>query len=644
VPIAITPDQLAVQASIRDWAKQAGPVAAVRRLELDPAGPPQNMYLSDLADLGIFSIAIPAEAGGAGGTVADLAAALEQLTIALVPGPVMPNALAGLLLTTAGSPLLPALAAGQATGAVGLTAGTLTGTRAADGTLHVTGQAGPVLGAGTTSHLLLGCSTDEGEAWFQLEAGCPGLTVTSRLPVDFSRSLADVSLAGVVIAADQVLTGLDSARVRDLAATLFAAEAAGLAAWCSETAAGYAGIRRQFGRPIGSFQAVKHLCATMACRAERAAALAWDAARAADEAPSEHPFAAAAAAALALDDAVDNAKDCIQVLGGIGFTWEHDAHLYLRRALTLRQLLGGSRPWRNRLAVLAANGRPRGVWGDGSPQEQGGFGGDRSPRGNTDIGAWAGPAIEKYGNQAQQQRFLGPTRRAEITWCQLFSEPEAGSDLASLRTRAERTDAGWRLTGQKVWTSLARQADWAICLARTDPDVPKHHGITYFLVDMHAPGIDIRPLREITGRTMFNEVFLDDMFVPDDCVLGAPGEGWRIAMSTLSAERVAIGTGPAQIFPATDPEYSERAGYHLACGHAVALLGERGAHPAIRKLLGTAHRQEAAESALEHLGPAGAAETEASQEFLLTRCLSIAGGTTQILLTQVAERVLGLPR
>jgi len=195
-----------------------------------------------------------------------------------------------------------------------------------------------------------------------------------------------------------------------------------------------------------------------------------------------------------------------------------------------------------------------------------------------------------------------------------------------------------------VWTSLARQADWAICLARTDPGVPKHEGIGYFLVDMHAPGIDIRPLREITGRTMFNEVFLDDVFVPDDCVLGAPGEGWRVAMSTLSAERVAISTGPAQIFPSTDPEYSERAGYHLACGQAVALLGERGAHPAVRKLLGTAHRQAVAETALELLGPDGAAETEASQEFLLTRCLSIAGGTTQILLTQVAERVLDLPR
>ena len=195
MPIAITPDQLALAASIRDWAKQAGPVAAVRRLESNPAEPAQNAYLTDLADLGIFSIPVPAEAGGAGGTVTDLAAALEQLTVALVPGPVTPTALAGLLLTAAGSPLLPAVTAGQATGAVALTAGTLTGTRAAGGTLHVTGQAGPVLGAGTTSHLFLGCTTDEGEAWFWIEAGCPGLTVTSRRPVDFSRSLADVSLA-----------------------------------------------------------------------------------------------------------------------------------------------------------------------------------------------------------------------------------------------------------------------------------------------------------------------------------------------------------------------------------------------------------------------------------------------------------------
>jgi len=227
VPIAITPDQLALQASIRDWAKQVGPVAAVRRLA------PGNAYLSDLAALGIFAIALPEEAGGAGGTVADLAAALEQLAVALVPGPVLPTALAGLLAAAR----LPALVAGWATGgataAVALETGTLTGARHADGTLHVTGRTGPVLGAGTTSHLLLGAATDSGEAWFVIEAGTPGVTLTGRDPVDFSRSLADVTLADAAIAADQVLAGLTTARVRDLAATVYAAEAAGVAAWCA---------------------------------------------------------------------------------------------------------------------------------------------------------------------------------------------------------------------------------------------------------------------------------------------------------------------------------------------------------------------------------------------------------------------------
>ncbi len=376
----------------------------------------------------------------------------------------------------------------------------------------------------------------------------------------------------------------------------------------------------------------------MACRAERAAALAWGAARAADEAPAEPPRAAAAAAALALDDAVDNAKDCIQVLGGIGFTWEHDAHLYLRRALALRQLLGGSPAWRTRAVALAATAARQ-----NTPTAQ--------PAPATSIGDWAGPAIARYGTAEQQERFLGPTQRAEITWCQLFSEPEAGSDLASLRTRAHRAEEGWRLTGQKVWTSLAREADWAICLARTDPDVPKHEGITFFLVNMHVPGIDIRPLREITGRAVFNEVFLDGVFVPDGDVLGAPGDGWRVAMSTLATERVAMGSGQDEAVQkllaaggAVNPDYAERTGVHVASGRAVASLDRRGAHPAIRKLIGTAHRQAVAETALELLGPAGAAEGEASYDFLLTRCLSIAGGTTQILLNQVAERVLGLPR
>ena len=228
--------------------------------------------MNDLAALGVF--AIPRD-----GTVTDLAAALEQLASALTPGPVLPAVLASLLLARAGVQDQPGAS-------VALTPGTLTGTRQPDGTLKVTGETGPLLWAG--GHLL--APSDDGggagDAWFLLAQDQPGVTVTRLAPVDFSRELATVRLDGVVIPPGHLVPGLSTQSARDLAATLFAAEAAGVAAWCSGTAADYALTRRQFGRPIGSFQAVKHLCATMACRAERAAALAWDAARAADEAPA----------------------------------------------------------------------------------------------------------------------------------------------------------------------------------------------------------------------------------------------------------------------------------------------------------------------------------------------------------------------
>jgi alkylation response protein AidB-like acyl-CoA dehydrogenase len=758
VPIATSQEQLALQASIREWSKRAGTLGLVRRLEPGPppgggmgglagdgkdghpGGPAGGALWGDcwagLADLGVFSIAVPAEAGGAGGTVADLAAALEQLTRALAPGPVLPTVLAGLVLADhsdlpTAKELLPALAAGQVPVGVGLAAGSLAGTWLADGTLRVSGEAGLVPGAGATTHLLLGAVTDEGEVWFLLAAGHQGAELASRSPVDFSRPLASVRLTGADVAQSQILPGLSTQRVRDLGATLFAAEAAGVAGWCVDTAAQYARTRQQFGRPIGSFQAVKHLCAGMLCRSERATALAWDAARAAGEAPHEFPLAAAAAAALALDDAVDNAKDCIQVLGGIGFTWEHDAHLYLRRALALRQLLGGSAAWRVRAAELAMGGIRRhlaldaGGAGTGpvaaaarsvaaavavlpeyerraaladagyaAPQWPAPYGLSASPaaqlvidaelnaagvaRPDLTIGGWAGPAIISYGTPAQRERFAGPTLRGEITWCQLFSEPEAGSDLASVRTRAERVTGdgevggGWRLTGQKVWTSLAADADWAICLARTDPAAPKHRGLTYFLVDMHSSGIEIRPLREITGRAVFNEIFLDGVFVPDDCVVGNCGDGWRVARSTLASERVAMGRGSAlgdaveglidavrAGGPAAGPGALEQVGALVAGGMAGSLMDLRAAlaqlggveeshHAAVRKLVGVAHRQSVAETALMLSGPDGAASdgaaADAVHEFLLSRCLSIAGGTSQILLSVVAERALGLPR
>src|SRR5258708_18841981 len=156
------------------------------------------------------------------------------------------------------------------------------------------------------------------------------------------------------------------------------------------------------------------------------------------------------------------------------------------------------------------------------------------------MGGWGVPAVIQDGMDEQQQRFLLPTLRGRFLWCELFSEPGAGSDLAGLTTRAVRATGGWKLTGQKIWTSLARQAAWAICIARTDPAAPKHDGITYFLVDMSSPGVEVRPLREITGDSMFNQVFLDEVFVPDDCVVGEVNGGWRVARTTLANERVSL--------------------------------------------------------------------------------------------------------
>lgn len=757
--IGATSEQLALQGAIRDWAKRTGTHLLVRAREMgdDPqaaTSKTSERYWEELAGLGVFAIALPEDAGGAGGTAGDLAAALEELTLALAPGPVLPAVLAGLALVPAAAntrirEFLASLAEGTATATVvlpderpvhpatGISTGhshpageRLVAEWRADGSLRVTGTVGPVLSGGPEAHLLAAATTGDGDVWFLVPPGHPGVTTIERDPVDFSRPLATVTV-DTIVHAPQILKNpdireqrgqaVDTVRVESLAAALFSVEAAAVARWCAGTAAAYARTRQQFGRPIGSFQAVKHLCANMLCRSEEAAALAWDAARAASEAPEEFPLAAAAAAAKALDAAVDNAKDCIQVLGGIGFTWEHDAHLYLRRALALRHLLGGGAKWRERAAELALRGARRqlsldvagpaaeaaravaakvsqrpeaerrlalAAEGYVAPHWPAPYGIGASPgdilaidqefaeagltRPDLVIGGWAGQAVVQYGTPRQRDRFLGPTARGEITWCQLFSEPEAGSDLASLRTRAARADGGWLLTGQKVWTSLAHEADWAICIARTDPDVPKHKGLTFFLVDMKSEGLDIRPLREMTGRAMFNEVFLDGVFVPDDRVLGQPGEGWRVARATLAAERVAMGRGSSfgeeveslltRVDAAgltADRRVLERLGGLVSGALGGSLLDFRlalaqlsgtdnGDLAAVRKLLGVAHRQNVAETALDLYGAEGAASDGAAagsvSEFLLSRCLSIAGGTTQILLSVVAERVLGLPR
>ena len=748
--IAITEEQRAMQDSIRDWAAGSAArsgTADVRALEPGARGSESPLRgapwhedpgWKELAGLGVFAMAVSEPRGGAGGGITDLAAALEQTAKALVPGPVLTTALAGVLLDRladdpAATPL-ERIADGAASVGAAWRPGGLVAADSGSG-IEVSGEADLVLGAANVSHLLLPASTPEGgEVWFLVAADDPAVAVTERAQLDFSRSLGRITVDSVHIGPEMLLPASASEQVRDAVATLVAAEASGVAAWCLDAAVEHARVREQFGRVIGSFQAVKHLCAEMLCRVEQASSLAWNAARAWEQGSGELPLAASAAAATVLDVAVDNAKDCVQVLGGTGFTWEHDAHLYLRRATALRQLFGtrgresgASASWRGRVADLALGGARRSLAEEAgelpedvrrqrpqiraeveriaelepqrrrvpladsgylAPQWPSPYGHDASPalqllideelaragvrRPDLVVGAWAVPTILRHGTDAQRDEFVMPTLRGETTWCQLFSEPGAGSDLASLRTSASREPGGWRLNGQKVWTSVARDADWAICLARTDPDAPQHRGITYFLVDMASAGIEIRPLRDITGQQLFNEVFLDGVFVPDERVVGEPGEGWRLARTTLANERVAISGGSSlgedvervlERARVADlgamPEIRERIGGLVADGLSVSLLGLRttlrqlrgqqpGPESSVAKLLGVRHRQDVSEMDLELLGPGGAAVDDDSDraihEFLNTRCLSIAGGTTQILRNLAAERILGLPR
>jgi 3-oxochol-4-en-24-oyl-CoA dehydrogenase len=695
--IGLGEEQRALADAIADWAAGAGTTEVVKRSETEGVAAFADV-LKQTAGLGLAGISLPEDVGGGGGSLVDASVAVEAAAAAMVPGALTPTVAAATVLcgTPGTQEVLRAVAEGSSNVGLGLREG------------------GAVLGAGLASHVLV----PHRGAWQLFEAA--DVRVGDGPTHDLSTRVGrvEVGKATPVAGAD-----VDADRLHAVTLTLLAAESAGIARWALDTAVSYAKVREQFGHPIGSFQAIKHLCAAMLERTEAATAVAWDAARACDEDPVQGALAAAVAGVVGLDHAVSVAQDCVQVLGGIGFTWEHSAHLYLRRAMSNRLFAGGTDRWRLRLADLAARGVRRSVSIDlgeagesvradmrplveqvvaatGEDAQRGElvetgllmphwptpYGRDAGPvvqlvvdeelavagvaKPSLGIGAWAAPTILAHGTEEQRERFVRPTLTGEIVWCQLFSEPGAGSDLASLRARAERTDGGWLLTGQKVWTSVAAEAHWGICLARTDPDAPRHRGISYFLVDMTSDGIDIRPLRELTGQAVFNEVFLDRVFVPDECVVGEINGGWPLARTTLANERVAMadrGFGQnverALRLLVEDPAAGEaqrlRVGAAVAVSAAVKALSLRsvlrtvkghgpGAESSVVKLLGTAERQDSAQLVVELLGDrvllGDQDSADAMHEALLTRCLSIAGGTTQILRNVAAERILGLPR
>ncbi|PWW63400.1 acyl-CoA dehydrogenase [Actinokineospora spheciospongiae] len=722
--LGLTGEHTALADSVRGFAaRHLG--ADVLRAAVDADRESLPPFWGALGAQGLLGLHVPEEHGGAGAGLLELAVVLEALGRAAQPGPLLPTTLASALLVASTAKvrgdLLPGLADGSTTAAVGL-AEPLTATAGPDG-VTVTGSTTGVLGGAVADVLVLPARIDDGLRWVVLDRA--DLDVRERDSLDVIRRSALVATREPVpVPEDRVLRDLSAERVRSIAAVVLGAEAVGVASWCTTTAAEYAKVRVQFGRPIGQFQGVKHKCAAMGVELERARASVWDAARALDAGDDTADFAAAVAAVVAPDAAVRCGADCVQVLGGIGFTWEHDAHLYYRRALTLRGLLGGSAQWSAEVARHALGGDARRVridLPDGAeaireavrgelaaiaaldPDEQlvalgdGGWVQPHLPRPHGRgadpleqvviseelkhagiplpellMGGWAVPPIVAFGTEEQKQRVVVPTLRGEVVWCQLFSEPGAGSDLASLTTRATRVEGGWKVNGQKIWTTVAQFSDWAMLIARTDPDAPKHEGITYFILDMSTPGITVRPLREATGSQLFNEVFLDDVFIPDNCVVGEPGQGWTVARATLSSERVALGRGNAS-YPTLadllefvdgrdlDATALNRVGEFACENHVLDLLGARtvlkqlsgvdvSTTSSVGKLLSMRFGQQIAEFCVAQLGIAGvvAVSGEPSDRWMdqvvACRAMTIYGGTTEVQLNVIGERMLGLPR
>ncbi len=710
--IAITDDHRALAATVSDFLAARGARKAAREL-LEAETEALPAFWGELGELGWLGLHLPEESGGSGFGLPELVVVVEQLGRAVAPGPFVPSVIASAVLAAIAPPevrarLLPGLASGTAVGAVAL-GGEVT---VRDGAGH--GPAGVVVSGHLADVLLV----PAGEDVLVVEPAAGGVTAEVPANIDPTRRAARVTLDG----ARGVLLPGGRGVLAGLARLILAAEATGIARETTEQAAQYAKVREQFGRPIATFQAVKHHCANMLVAAEVATAAVWDAARAA--AGDQFSYTAAIAAALAVPAAVSNAQLNIQVHGGIGFTWEHDAHLSLRRAAAIAAVTDAgaaaadvtglvrrgvrraaaidlppeAEPIRaavrqevGRLRDLDEDARPRALiesgllvphwprpWGrDAGAVEQlvieQEFAAAGLKRPSYGITGWVILTLIQHGSPDQVTRWVPAALNQDVIWCQLFSEPGAGSDAAGIRTRGSRTDGGWLVNGQKVWTSGAHQARYGFATVRTNPDAPKHNGITTMVIDMQAPGVSVRPLKMPTGHSDFNEVFFDDVFVPDDDVVGPVDGGWTVARATLGNESVSIGggagsplslppdalIGPLDAHPGRLAGGEVRVGRHLANVQAMTALNLRAAHRAVAgggpgpegnvtKLLLSENGHEAAAILAALAGPDLAflegPGAMAGLLVLLNRSMSIAGGTSEIKRNQIAERILGLPR
>ena len=451
------------------------------------------------------------------------------------------------MISVAGA-LLPGLAAGEtiATLAVAEAGGSwdaggvrCTATQVAGGGWRLDGRKRYVPDAHAAGLFVTAARTvpDGVVALFAVDRAAVGVTVEPLTAFDLTRRLCDVAFdaAPAVPLADPGAQPVDE--VLDLVRVLVAAEQVGTAQAALDMAVGYARERVQFGRVIGSFQAIKHMCADVLLDVESARSAAYFAAWSADSDPGDLAVAAPLARAFCADTLLAAAALNMQVHGGLCFTWEHPAHLFFRRAKAGALLWGDAQQHRE-LLVTRLGGRPR-TWATtpAAPvPEQTAI----DPQASVAMNLYAN-VILAHGTDDQKRRFVRPLALGEHRGCLLYSEPGAGSDLAAVQTRADRDGDDWVITGQKVWTSGAAQATHGLLVARSDWDVPKHQGLTFFWFPMRQPGVDVRPIRQVTGGAEFNEVFLDGARVPDANRLGEPGGGWRVLLTALGFERLLMG-------------------------------------------------------------------------------------------------------
>ncbi|OIN78735.1 acyl-CoA dehydrogenase [Mycobacterium malmoense] len=738
--LGLTPEQQDLSDAVGHFAGRHAPIAATRDNFGALAAGRLPGWWDALVANGFHAVHLPERFGGQGGGLIDAACVLEAAARALLPGPLLPTVTTGAIALLADpTPTAESLVRDLASGvpaAVVLPGGGDFHARADGQRWLISGASDVTAGACSARVILVGATAQDGDVvWVLVDTEKPAATVESVSGTDLVTDVGILRLAEYCAAESDVLTGIEPDRAHGIVVGFVASMTAGIVQWCVEAVTGHLRTREQFGKVIGTFQALQHNAAMLLVNSELATAAAWDAVRAVDEPLDQLRLAAATAAMIALSPVPDLVLDALTMFGAIGFTWEHDLHLYWRRATSLAASIGPASRWARRLGQLTCtlqrdmsvdlgdaesdfrswvaetldsalalrNDRP-GRQGDydhfaTGPQRTAiadagliaphwpspwGIGAgplrqliideefDKRPalvRPSLGIAEWILPSVLRAAPKDLQELLIPPTQRGEMAWCQLFSEPAAGSDLAALTTRATKVDGGWTINGHKIWTSAAHRADYGALLARTDPAASKHRGIGYFVVDMRSPGIEIQPITTATGEAHFNEVFLNDVFVPDRMLLGAPTDGWDLAIATMAEERSAIGgyvkydravaLRRLAAEPGPDRDDAQRALGELdAYANAIKALGVR---ETIRLLDGQAS------------GPASSIAKVAMNELLrrtfkatlqLTGTLAmvadsnpavvapylqlpaelLGGGTREIQLNIIAQMILGLPR